>query len=98
MYLKRFPFGPSEVPRWKRDQYPNVTYEEYDYLKNAVNGMDKSTYQLFTKREIVKYDTKSVSDVNIVPATYEFVEIQPQKIKEGRFLMNRSPIQERQLP
>lgn len=85
MYLKRFPFGPSEVPRWKRDQYPNVTYEEYDYLKNAVNGMDKSTYQLFTKREIVKYDTKSVSDVNIVPATYEFVEIQPQKIKEGRF-------------
>lgn len=85
MYLKRFPFGPSEVPRWKRDQYPNVTYEEYDYLKNAVNGMDKSTYQLFTKREIVKYDTKSVSDVNIVPATYEFAEIQPQKIKEGRF-------------
>ena len=85
MYLKRFPFGPSEVPRWKRDQYPNVTYEEYDYLKNAVNGMDKSTFQLFTKREIVKYDTKSVSDVNIVPATYEFVEIQPQKIKEGRF-------------
>lgn len=85
MYLKRFSFGPSDVPRWKREQYPNVTYEEFDYLKNAVNGMDKSTYQLFTKREIIKYDDKTVSDVNIVPATYEFVEIQPQKIKEGRF-------------
>ncbi|TPD68277.1 ABC transporter permease [Flavobacterium microcysteis] len=85
MYLKRFSFGPSEVPRWKREQYPDVTYEEFDYLKNAVNGMDKSTYQLFTKREIIKYDDKTVSDVNIVPATYEFVEIQPQKIKEGRF-------------
>ncbi|WP_447635906.1 ABC transporter permease [Flavobacterium microcysteis] len=85
MYLKRFSFGPSDVPRWKREQYPDVTYEEFDYLKNAVNGMDKSTYQLFTKREIVKYEDKTVSDVNIVPATYEFVEIQPQKIKEGRF-------------
>jgi len=85
MYLKRFSFGPSDVPRWKREQYPDVTYEEFDYLKNAVNGMDKSTYQLFTKREIIKYEDKTVSDVNIVPATYEFVEIQPQKIKEGRF-------------
>ncbi len=85
MYLKRFPFGPSDVPRWKREQYPNVTYEEFEYLKNAVNGMDKSTYQLFTKREIIKYDDKTVSDVNVVPATYEFAEIQPQKIKEGRF-------------
>ncbi|MEZ0006010.1 putative ABC transport system permease protein [Flavobacterium sp. 28YEA47A] len=85
MYLKRFSFGPSDVPRWKREQYPNVTYEEFEYLKNAVNGMDKSTYQLFTKREIIKYEDKTVSDVNIVPATYEFVEIQPQKIKEGRF-------------
>lgn len=85
MYLKRFSFGPSDVPRWKREQYPDVTYEEFDYLKNAVNGMDKSTYQLFTKREIIKYDDKTVSDVNVVPATYEFAEIQPQKIKEGRF-------------
>lgn len=85
MYLKRFSFGPSDVPRWKREQYPDVTYEEFEYLKNAVNGMDKSTYQLFTKREIIKYDDKTVSDVNIVPATYEFAEIQPQKIKDGRF-------------
>ncbi|WDO14209.1 ABC transporter permease [Flavobacterium sp. WW92] len=85
MYLKRFSFGPSEVPRWKREQYPDVTYDEFQYLKNSVNGMDKSTYQLFTKREIIKYETKVVSDVNVVPATYEFVEIQPQKIKEGRF-------------
>lgn len=85
MYLKRFSFGPSEVPRWKREQYPDVTYDEFQYLKNSVNGMDKSTYQLFTKREIIKYESKVVSDVNVVPATYEFVEIQPQKIKEGRF-------------
>lgn len=85
MYLKRFSFGPSEIPRWKREQYPDVTYDEFEYLKNSVNGMDKSTYQLFTKREIIKYETKVVSDVNVVPATYEFIEIQPLKFKVGRF-------------
>src|SRR5688572_11173080 len=41
MYLKRFSFGPSEIPRWKREQYPDVTYDEFEYLKNSVNGMDK---------------------------------------------------------
>ncbi|HEU4496688.1 MAG TPA: ABC transporter permease [Flavobacterium sp.] len=85
MYLKRFSFAPSDVPRWKREQYPDVTYDEFQYLKGAVKGMDKTTYQLFTKREIAKYETKTVSDVNVVPATHEFVEIEPQKFKDGRF-------------
>lgn len=85
MYLKRFSFGPSEIPRWKREQYPDVTYDEFEYLKNSVNGMDKTTYQLFTNREIIKYESKVVSDVNVVPATHEFVEIQSLKFTDGRF-------------
>lgn len=85
MYLKSFSFGPSEIPRWKRDQFPDVTYDEFQYLKNSVNGMDKATYQLFTARQIAKYDKKTVSDVNVIPATHEFVEIQPMKFKQGRF-------------
>lgn len=37
IYLIRFSFGPSEVPRWKRQQFPDVTYEEYEYLRRSVN-------------------------------------------------------------
>lgn len=85
MYLKRFSFAPSEVPRWKRDQFPNVTYDEFQFLKNSMNGMEKSTYQLFTKREILKYEKNVASDVNVVPATNEFVEIQSLKFSSGRF-------------
>lgn len=85
MYLKRFSFAPSDIPRWKREQFPDVTYEEFQYLKNSVNGMNKTTYQLFTQREIIKYETKVVSDVNVVPATHEFVEIQSLKFSDGRF-------------
>lgn len=85
MYLKRFSFAPSEVPRWKRDQFPNVTYDEFQFLKNSMNGMEKSTYQLFTKREILKYEKNVASDVNVVPATNEFVEIQSLKFFSGRF-------------
>ncbi|MBP6072651.1 MAG: ABC transporter permease, partial [Flavobacterium sp.] len=34
IYLARFCFGPSEIPRWKRDQFPDVNYEEYQTLKD----------------------------------------------------------------
>ncbi|NBL63882.1 FtsX-like permease family protein [Flavobacterium sp. NST-5] len=85
MYLKRFSFAPTEVPRWKREQFPDVTYDEFQYLKSSVTGMEKSTYQLFTKREILKFEGNTASDVNVVPATNEFVEIQSLKFMEGRF-------------
>ncbi|HYD90182.1 MAG TPA: ABC transporter permease, partial [Flavobacterium sp.] len=36
MYLKRFSFAPTDIPVWRREQFPQVTYEEYQYLKDAV--------------------------------------------------------------
>ncbi len=85
MYLKRFSFGPSDVPRWKREQFPDVTYEEYQYLKSSVNSVQAMAFQIFTKTETVRYNDQSVSNINMVPVSYEFVDIQSVKIAEGRF-------------
>ncbi len=85
MYLKRFSFGPSEVPRWKREQFPDVTYEEYQYLKNSVKTAQAMAFQIFTKSEIVRYNDQSVSNINMVPASYDFINIQSVKIQHGRF-------------
>jgi putative ABC transport system permease protein len=85
MYLKRFSFGPSDIPRWKREQFPDVTYDEYQYLKDAVPSAEAMSFQIFTKSETIKYDDKSASNVNVVPASYEIATIQSFKIAEGRF-------------
>ncbi|AXG73338.1 ABC transporter permease [Flavobacterium arcticum] len=85
MYLKRFSFGPSEVPRWKREQFPDVTYDEYQYLKDAVPLAEYMAFQIFTKNEMVKYEDNSVSGINMVPASYEFADIQSLNIADGRF-------------
>jgi putative ABC transport system permease protein len=42
-------------------------------------------YQIFTKREAIKYESKTVSDVNIVPVSYEFIDIQGLEFEKGRF-------------
>lgn len=86
MYLKSQPFGPSEVPYWKREQFPEVKYDEFQYLKNNLNNVENVCYQYFMfSRESVKHESKTVSDVNVVPVTYEFADIQRMEINNGRF-------------
>ncbi len=86
MYIKSQPFGPSEVPYWKREQFPEVNYEEFQYLKNNLNNVENLCYQYFMfSRESIKYESKTVSDINVVPVTYEFADIQRMEINNGRF-------------
>lgn len=85
IYLMRFSFGPSEVPQWKREQFPDVTYDEYEYLKNSVNDLDQMGFQLFVGRESIKYESESVTDINVVPVSYEFIDIQGLEFDKGRF-------------
>jgi putative ABC transport system permease protein len=85
IYLMKFSFGPSDVPKWKREQFPNIKYDEYTYMKGSMTNTDELGYQIFTKRESIKYDSKTVSDVNMVPVSHEFIDIQGLEFEKGRF-------------
>lgn len=89
VYLMRFSFGPSEVPRWKREQFPNVTYEEFEALRRSVKGIDKMSFNLFTRNENIKYEDKTVNSIRVKPSTNEFFDIESFKIETGR-LFNES--------
>lgn len=85
IYLTSMSFGPTDVPQWKYEQFPKVTFDEYQTLKGAVSGVDFFCFQMFVGREAIKYEGATVSDVNIVPVTYEFADIQRLEIGQGRF-------------
>ncbi|MCL6462547.1 MAG: ABC transporter permease [Flavobacterium micromati] len=85
IYLMKFSFGPSNIPQWKREQFPNVKYDEYTYMKGTMTNTDQMAYQIFTRRESIKYDSKTVSDINIVPVSQEFIDIQGLEFEKGRF-------------
>ena len=82
IYLMRMSFGPSEIPEWKREQFPNVKYDEYIYLKSAMSNTEQMGYQIFTNRESVKYESNTVTSVNIVPVSHEFIDIQGLEFDE----------------
>ena len=85
IYLMRFSFGPSTIPQWKREQFPDVKYDEYEYLKGAMNNTVEMCYQFFTGSQSIKFDDKTVSDVAIVPVSHEFIDIQGLEFETGRF-------------
>lgn len=85
IYLMKYCFGPSEIPQWKREQFPNVKYDEYIALKNSLNNTDQVGYQLFVNHETLKYDSKTVADVNMIPSSFEMVDIDGLTFDKGRF-------------
>ncbi len=85
IFLCRFSFGPTEVPEWKRDQFPDVNYDEYMLVKKMMPDMKGISYQLNVQRETVKFEDKSVENVEMIAVTHEQTNIEDVKLSYGRF-------------
>jgi putative ABC transport system permease protein len=84
IYLFKYSFGPTEVEKWKRDQFPQVKYDEYQYLQKSMADIDKISFNFFTKNQSIKYDDNTVNSIRVKPSTNEFFEIEPFKVDKGR--------------
>jgi len=85
IYLASMSFGPTDVPRWKREQFDEVSYDEYRELKSSVNDAEHVAFQLFVRRENIRYESELVSSVNTVVVSNEFTDIQALEFEKGRF-------------
>ncbi len=85
MFLTRFSFGPTDIPQWKRQQFPDVTYEEYEYLSRTVPQASAMAFVLNVPSENIKYSDKTASNVGIGAVSAEYYDIEALQIEEGRF-------------
>ena len=85
IYFTKVTFGPTDIPRWKTEQFPNVSYDEYQYLKKSLGNVDNICFQYIAKKENIKYETETVNQISVVPATYEFLDVKSLEFEEGRF-------------
>jgi len=83
--VMRFNFGPSDIPRWKREQFPDVSYDEYQYLEKNLPDVEAIDYAVNVGRETIKYEEKSVSQVEIGAVTHNYYQIEALKLAKGRF-------------
>jgi putative ABC transport system permease protein len=85
IFLGRFSFGPTDIPRWKRQQFPNVSFEEYKRLQDAVPNIEAVSFTMNVGRETVKYEDKSVSNVEVTAVTEGYYDIESLQLAQGRF-------------
>lgn len=85
MYLSSFSFAPTDVPRWKREQFDEISYNEYKILKSSLVDAEHVAFQLSVKRENIRYESEQVNRVNTVVVSHEFSDIQVLQLEEGRF-------------
>jgi putative ABC transport system permease protein len=83
--LMRFSFGPSEIPRWKREQFPDMSYDEYQYLKRNLPNTEAASFTMNVPRESIKFEEKTTANVDIAAVTQEYLQIEDLQIAHGRF-------------
>lgn len=83
--IMRFNFGPTEIPRWKWQQFPDVTFDEYQYIDRNTPNIEAATFTLNVPDESVKYEDKQVDNVPIGAVTDSYYNIEALKLSEGRF-------------
>jgi len=85
IFVCKYSFGPTEIPEWKREQFPQVTYREYEYLFENLPDAKSMAYQFFAGTQNVKYNDKTVSSANMVPVSSSYEQVQALEFSSGRF-------------
>lgn len=85
IYLSKYSFGPTEVPRWKRDNFPQTDYDDYEFIRRNVPDIEASAYIIFGGSETVRYQSETVAGVNVTPVSNEIYLVEDFKVEQGRF-------------
>ncbi|WP_159021708.1 ABC transporter permease [Formosa sp. L2A11] len=85
IYLTKYSFGPTEIPRWQRDNFPQTENDDYEFVNRNIPDIKTSAYIIFGNSETIKYQDNAISNVEVSPASFGIYEIEDLKIGAGRF-------------
>lgn len=85
IYVLRVSFGPTELEPYQYQNFPNVSYDEFQMLKRSMPDIDAITFTMFSAPESIKFEDKIATGVNIIPGTSEFYDLENIKLDQGRF-------------
>ena len=85
MYITRLSFGPTSVPRWVRESFPQTGSEDYEFIKRNVSDIDACAFAIVGGAQTVKFEDNTVTNVPVTPVSNEIYEIDNLKLYKGRF-------------
>lgn len=85
MYLTKYSFGPTDVPRWQRDNFPQTEHDDYVFIERNVPDIEAVAYVIFDTPESIRYQGETVSGVSVTPVSSGIYDIEDFKVEQGRF-------------
>ena len=83
--LSKYSFAPSSVPHWQRLSFPQVTYQEYEFLKRELPNTEAVVYELFGLNSAVKYGGKTIPSMSVQATSAGVEQISDIRMGKGRF-------------
>ena len=83
--LSKYSFAPSSVPQWQRLSFPQVTYQEYEFLKRELPNTEAVVYELFGLNSAVKYGGKTIPSMSVQATSAGAEQISDIRMGKGRF-------------
>lgn len=85
IYLTKYSFGPTSVPRWQRDNFPQVEYTDFEFVNKSVPDIEASAYMIFGDSETMKYEAETLAGVEVLPVSNGIYEVNEFVVERGRF-------------
>lgn len=83
--LSKYSFAPSSVPQWQRLSFPQVTYQEFEFLKRELPNTEAVVYELFGLNSAVKYGGKTIPSMSVQATSAGVEQISDIRMGKGRF-------------
>ena len=85
MILCHVSFGPTDIPRWKREQFPLVKYDDFQYLDRTMSDVKAISYVLNVPSQTIKYKDEVIENVGIGATTDGYYDIEALQFEQGRY-------------
>lgn len=85
IYVLRISFGPTELEPYQYENFPDVSYDEYQMLKRTLPDLGAITFTMFSAPESIKFNGKTATGVNIIPGTDQQFDLDGLQLANGRF-------------
>ncbi len=87
--VSKFSYSPTDVPRWQRLNFPQVTYQDFEFMKREIPNTEAVVYTIFGVNSSAKYGGKTITTLPVECASAGIELINNIKLEKGR-LFNES--------
>ncbi|HLW14818.1 MAG TPA: ABC transporter permease [Flavobacteriaceae bacterium] len=85
IFLSRMSFGQTDVPVWKRQQFENISYDQYNALKHTADVEEILCYNMWLPSQNLRYKDNLIEMVQMQATTEEYPLVDPVKLAHGRY-------------